>query len=147
MYQIFLDFWQGGANFPRLFCRGVRWERRTDIWRAGPNRKSVYLNTVEPSCLQRIECSVSSEALKPSHLDDELIHETTSTRPPDVTYVMNAPRPSPYFAALPLPYSTVNENRTVKNGVGLGDKGPKEDNRGFKEDNRGFKEFWYRSTD
>ena len=52
-----------------------------------------------------------------------------------------------YFAALPLPYSTVNENRTVKNGVGLGDKGPKEDNRGFKEDNKGFKEFWYRSTD
>ena len=46
---------------------------------------------------------------------------TSLSRPPDVTHVMNAPRPSPFFfCTLPLPCIILNANRRTKNGVGLG---------------------------
>ena len=40
----------------------------------------------------------------------------STSRPPDVIHVMNAPRPSPFFTGLPLPCIIVNANGRQKRG-------------------------------
>jgi len=46
---------------------------------------------------------------------------TSTLHPPGITYMMNAPRPSPFTAALPSSCITVNaKQKTNKNGVVLG---------------------------
>ena len=59
------------------------------------------------------------------HLDPEAAEmtkgpPTSTSRPSDVTLVMNDTGPSPFFAALPHPCIIVNANRRTENGVGLG---------------------------
>jgi len=44
VYQLFLDFWQGGANFPRLFCRGVRCSAGSGHNSEGGAQPQVCLN-------------------------------------------------------------------------------------------------------
>ena len=44
----------------------------------------------------------------------------STSRPPDVIYVIGVPRPSPVFRALPISCIILNKNRRTKNGGGLG---------------------------
>ena len=107
----------------------------------GPKRKFKH-SRAELSIASRV--SISGEVLKPSRLNDELVedrpnrlwpqpHAPTSTScPPDLTRVLNSPRPSLFYAALPLPCVIVNanqrdktnkkteQNKTKKTGVDLG---------------------------
>ena len=59
--------------------------------------------------------------MKPSTLVERGPSPPTSTlRPPDISHVIGVPRPSPFFAALPLPCIILNVNRRTKNGGGPG---------------------------
>ena len=42
----------------------------------------------------------------------------STSHPPDIIHMMNSPRPSLLFAALPFPCIIVNANQRTKNGVG-----------------------------
>ena len=49
-----------------------------------------------------------------------IVHRSRRAGRPGFIRVMNDTRPSPFFAALPLPCITTNANQRTKNGVGLG---------------------------
>jgi len=80
---------------------------QVDIGGAGPTANKFKHGWAELSTVSSV--SSSCEAVKRNQLDDELIKDTT-LHPPDVIHVMNSSRPSPFFAALPLPCIIVDVN-------------------------------------
>ena len=71
------------------------------------NTDNVILKLYTSLC-QKAKCTLCME------------HCTSTSRPPDVTHVINETRPSPFFALFPLPCIILNANRRTKNGGGLG---------------------------
>ena len=88
--------------------------------RVGGDQPQIILNTLEQSCPQ---CLVPVLAVKHSILANwtmncsrtcwinHVLHPPISTsHPPDIIHVINAPRLSSLFAALPLPCIIINAN-------------------------------------
>ena len=54
------------------------------------------------------------------YLNVEPSSPMSTSHPPDISHMMSIPRPSLFFAALPLPCIILNANRRTKNRGGLG---------------------------
>ena len=93
---------------------GKAWEKssceqyQVDIRGAGPTTNKFEHGWAELSTVSSV--SSSDQALKRNQQDDELLIKDTTLRQPDIIHVMNSSRPSPFFAALPLPCIIVNVN-------------------------------------
>ena len=103
------------------------WQSTLSGHRKGGAQRQVSLkNTVKRSCAQRNRVSTSSEVLKPSQLDNELIKDWRNwlwASPPNIhltaTWCHSREECSqafPIFTALLLLCITVNTNRRTKTG-------------------------------
>ena len=80
----------------------VRWTRGGRRG-GGADIQNIYVLNLKASFLPVKTSSFNHAQLGPSP-------PTSTSRPPDIIHVMNAPRPSPFFAGLPLPCIIVNAN-------------------------------------
>ena len=115
-------------GLPHIFCSSVCVDNNTWMGGGGGGGGCSPTANNKPQtnlCRSSESLDYSRGAFEPSRLGDEQPAEmTTSTsRPADVTHVMNDTRPSTFFTALPHPCIIIYCQRKLKNRknrVGLG---------------------------